>query len=386
MSVDRNIRQKFRPREEFWFASPDVVHALTAKSFVGTTGRGTWDGKQGTGFCPCHHDRNPSLRFAWKDDYSGTAICCQAGCTWEILSGWFRKQGYWLNRVQPKAKPTRGAKKPITVEVSIAFMALSVNETRIYRVIKEWKNPSYDDFVAAGVRRESIPKGVLVLGGLGLIRATLTRGRFGYERNAYGLCDDWQALEPASAKDRKAAVQRAKDVAALLRLGRERRNKPMPPMGRGVPEIDESALPDWPEKASGGVPEIEELGVPARGTGNGTPSLRVGRNLSYESPYGGEVQPPRSKTEDEGERTVEGGGPRQTPPGDHKAVPFIDRAAIGVLRLCFEDGVMLDPDQERVKDERLIPQGLIEAGVDDDGCRWERLTAKGERLLRRGAA
>jgi hypothetical protein len=349
------------------FASPNIVYALTAKPFVAEgVGRGNWNGVQGTGFCPCHHDRSSSLRFAWKDDGSGTMVWCHAGCPKEVLFEWFNKKGYWLDRPQPSAKRTRGAQKPITVEVSVAYLALTANEQRMYQVIKTWRDPSYDDFVKAGIRRTTIPDGILVLACLGLITGTRTLGKLGYERNHYELTDDWKAREPASGKDRKAAIQRAKDEAFEIRHGRERRNKPNPPVYRNTED-----------DLCRGVPKIGELGVPLRGAENATP-LHVGKNLE-------EVLTPCSKTVDEGERTVDRGSAcaraRDAGP-DHKPVPFFDKAAQRALRV-FAAGDYPSPEDERIRDEVLIPLGLIEAGVGEDGLRWERVTEKGERYLKR---
>jgi hypothetical protein len=235
---------------------------------------------------------------------------------------------------------------------------------------------------------------------LGLITGTRTLGKLGYERNHYELTADWKAREPASGKDRKAAIQRAKDEAFEIRHRRERRNKPQPPVYRdaeynraGVEEAvlcNFNGLATYPANRNTeddlcrGVPKIGELGVQLRGAENATP-LHVEQRYQDKAPYGGEVQSPCSKTVDEGERTVERGSAcaraREAEP-DHKPVPFFDKAAQRVLRLC-DNGDWLNAEQERIRDEVLIPLGLIETGIGEDGCRWERVTEKGERYLKR---
>jgi hypothetical protein len=296
--MDDTSRFAKRQGRKYRFADPATVAKLT---------NGWWNGSQGEGHCPCHDDRHPSLRFRWGRN-GGTMLTCHAGCSFEFLAEWFRKQGYWLDPIQPDINPKK-SRKPVTVETSAAFAALSLNERRMFEMIKAGLNPTYNEFEAAGVRREAIPKGIHILGGLGLIEASQTRGRLGYERNVYLMIEDWRSLEPASAKDRKAAVQRARDLAGLIRLGRERHNKTTPFAG-----MSENGRAADSEKSvvRGAANSAEEMdsqfydfsttysgvrgtatGVPARGTENSTTTLRVEEDNHY-PPYGGEALSLRS--------------------------------------------------------------------------------------------
>jgi hypothetical protein len=364
----------------FRFASPEIVHELTKSSFVGTPGFGTWNGKQGTGFCPCHHDKNPSLRFSWKRN-GGTVVKCQAGCSWEILSEWFRKQSYWLDLRLPGEEPVgkKNGKGPVTVENSVRLAAVSLSERRMFSMMGPGLSPSYDDFVKMGIRREAIPKGVRVLAALGLIDGTCTQGRLVYERNTYVLSEDWRKFEPASWKDRKAAIQCAKDLAARVRLGRERRNKQTP---FNQPDNVERGAANSAFHTTEDVERGTATGVPARGTVSSTPYVRVERTVSDRGASLDTVGPRYNA--DEGESQL---GPisararaREGLHIDDGSMPSVIMPGLsmaGIWYLCGKELRPCTPGEESLVHGELIPLGLMDGATyqPTEAGEWVRLKA-----------
>jgi hypothetical protein len=159
MNDKRKYRQNGHQAQGLRFCPPPLAAELT-------NGKGGFN--QWMGHCPCHRDRVPSLSIRWGDN-GNTVVSCKAACSQDDVVAWFRKRGWWLNPILPNAEPKK-ARKPVTVESSVAMMALTLNERRMFDVIRAGGEPSFNDFEAAGVNRRAIPKAIKVLGGLGLIR------------------------------------------------------------------------------------------------------------------------------------------------------------------------------------------------------------------------
>jgi hypothetical protein len=191
------------------FATPEIASGLTGDACprCGLTGFIASVGRNGDTLVYCKScSKTEEGRFA--------------------LLTWFRKQGYTLSRTISDAKPL---KQITAIEDLMAFKALCRAEMRMVQLLRDKGSQSYNEFVAEGIHREAISKGIRVLEALGLIRAErkpYNARSHRYDRNVYHLIEGGGlAFEPTSRKDRKAALQRAKDVASLARNGRVRRNK-----------------------------------------------------------------------------------------------------------------------------------------------------------------
>jgi hypothetical protein len=239
------------------------------------------------GHCPCHDDEHPS--FSAKDgrEPGTTIVACGAGCSQGELLAHFRKLGYRLGPM--KMAPPRRTKRPITVRTSVAFKALTLSERRMYELIAEGENPTYNDFVAEGVHRQAVPRGIRALQALGLVvvrRAPRRKGCLQYEQNEYWpLHDQWLRSEPSgSSKAAKAAaLDTARTAARAARSGGEDISQPAPLDASRHRRKAESAndlhAVTMPEMVGNvGVSEVR-----VRGTDSGTESY-VERSLASLSP------------------------------------------------------------------------------------------------------
>ena len=192
-------------------ADPPMVAKLTNGRQLGKN--------QWMAHCPCHADRKPSLSIRWGRN-GQTLVKCQAGCKQQEVLAWFRRGGFRLDQ-EPPPKAKR-PKRPASLSTSVALKALTLNERRMYEMIKAGENPTYDQFCEAGVRRQSIPGGNRTMEALGLIavkRSPYNVRTERYGRNVYRLGDGWQAFEPgkASPQAKKAALAKAREIARKAR-------------------------------------------------------------------------------------------------------------------------------------------------------------------------
>jgi hypothetical protein len=201
------------------FASPEEIAHLTRGKRLSAN--------QWVGHCPCHDDQNPSLSIR-RGRKMGTVIKCHGGCGQKELLAWFRRQGLRLDHIESAAEPQPKPppRRAVSLTDSVAFAALTLNEQRILKLLMGGDSPTYDQFEQAGVRRRSISRGICAMKALGLIevcRAPYNVRTQRYERNTYRLADRWRALQPirATAKDRKRAIAKAKDVASRARTSGE---------------------------------------------------------------------------------------------------------------------------------------------------------------------
>lgn len=186
-----------------------------------------------TWHCPCHDDDDPSFSADIGREPGTTIVACGAGCSSAELLAYFRKRGYRLGPMKEPLKLKR-VKLPVTVENSVALKACTLSERRMYDLIASGQNPTYNDFMAVGVRRESIPGGIRALQVLGLIgvkRSPRTRGCTQYGQNQYWKEDGWLRLQPSgsSSAAMKSAVNAAKAVA---KAGRKSDQDITPPFDR----------------------------------------------------------------------------------------------------------------------------------------------------------
>jgi hypothetical protein len=213
------------PRAPMPFISPDEAAKLTG-------GRQT-NGNQWYGRCPCCDDQGTNLSIRWGRK-SGTVVKChnrdgdRDGCEQKRVVAWFRNQGFRLDPVLPgmKPKPSRRRHRGLMVENSIAFMALTLSERRMYDLIKNGENPTYNQAEDAGVRRKSISPGIRAMEALGLIeveRKPFNARTHRYDINVYKLAERWVDFQPrVTAPNRRAraraeALRRAKEVADAAR-------------------------------------------------------------------------------------------------------------------------------------------------------------------------
>jgi hypothetical protein len=209
------------PRAPMRFISPDEAAKLTGGRQTG--------GNQWVGRCPCCDDQGMSLSIRWGRK-SGTVVKChnRDGCEQRRLVAWFRHQGFRLDPVLPSVKPkhSRRRHRGLMVEDSFAFRALTLSERRMYDLIKGSQSPTYNAFVAAGVRREAIPQGLRAMEALGLIgveRKPFNARTHRYDMNAYRLAERWVDFQPRQtppkmrARAGSEALARAKAVAQAAR-------------------------------------------------------------------------------------------------------------------------------------------------------------------------
>jgi hypothetical protein len=182
------------------------------------------------GHCPCHDDRTPSFSAKPGREPGTTVVACGAGCSQDDLLAYFRKRGW---RLGPMATP-KGPKGPVKAKVitSVAYGALTRSEVRMYGLIAEGHNPTYNDFVAAGVARKAIPGGIRALQALGLIgvnRRPRRKGCQQYEQNEYWAAERWVIHEPETPSKGalRAAIAIAKERAKAARRGGEDISEPL---------------------------------------------------------------------------------------------------------------------------------------------------------------
>jgi hypothetical protein len=152
--------------------------------------------------CPCHDDRNPSFSAKPGREPGTTVVACGAGCTRAELLTYFRQRGYRLGPMR-MAPPKKTKPKPgLTVATSVAFRVLKPSEQLMYNLIAAGHDPTYNDFVDAGVHRQAIPGGLRAMQALGLIgvrRSTRRKGCQRYEPNHYWTEIEWPWLEPSGS-------------------------------------------------------------------------------------------------------------------------------------------------------------------------------------------
>jgi hypothetical protein len=224
------------------------------------------------GHCPCHPDKKPSFSAKPGREPGTTIVACGAGCSQDELLTHFRKLGYRLGpmRMVPPKRPKQ-VERPASVNTSVAFRALTPSERRMHDIIATGANPTYEDFVAAGISRSALSVGIRALQALGFIgvrRSPRRKGCLQYEQNQYWLEGGWQRWQPqtTSKAAKQAALMVARTAAKAARKGGE----------------DISAPTEKPET---GDVDLRVSEVRVRGSDSGTESyvVRTLASMSQES-------------------------------------------------------------------------------------------------------
>ena len=267
---------------------------------------------------PNHPDKRPSFSASDGREPGRTVIACSCGQRAELLDH-FRKLGYRLGPMPPMRTAPPKVRRPVSVDTSVAFRALTPSERRMHDIIAIGANPTYEDFVAAGISRSAVSVGLRALQALGLIgvrRSPRRRGCKQYEQNGYWLESWWQQREP-SGPSRKAlneALDKARTVARAARKGGEDISEPTSKAVFEPVEKTESGKWGWKdsfvqdqalgEKSRNSDLRVSEVRV--RGSDSGTVTY-VGEE--YSSKVQDSSRPDRFGVEDRG---CSGAG-RETP-------------------------------------------------------------------------
>ncbi len=219
ITKERRPARRLARESRLTFGDPP---SLAARCGGRQCGKNQW-----TAHCPCHDDREASMSIRWGRN-DETIVKCHAGCSQKALLAKFRKLGFRLKR-EPPPKAKR-PKRVASVSTSIASMALTLNERRMFDLLQaeRAKAPdgalrmTYNQFCEASVRRQSIPSGLRAMEALGLIvakRSPFNIRESRYEMNAYRLVDGWQTFDPekSSQEAKKAALDKARKVASNAR-------------------------------------------------------------------------------------------------------------------------------------------------------------------------
>ena len=230
-----------------------------------------------TWHCPCHPDKDPSFSAAPGREPGTTVVACGAGCSQTELLDHFRKLGYRLGPMPPLRTPPPKINRPVSVRTSVAFRALTPSERRMHDIIAIGANPTYEDFVAAGISRSAVSVGLRALQALGLIgvrRSPRKKGCKQYEQNRYWLESGWQQRQPSgpSKKAMNEAVSNARTIARAARKGSEDITPAEPPPARK----------SEPMKSEIGGSDLRVSEVRVRGSDSGT-ELYVGRRSDSRS-------------------------------------------------------------------------------------------------------
>jgi hypothetical protein len=128
-----------------------------------------------------------------------------------------------------RPKPSRRRHRGLTVEDSVAFMALSLSERRMYNLIKGGETRTYNQLEQEGVRRKSISPGIRAMEALGLIeveRKPFNTRTQRYDINVYRLAQGWLDFQPRLTPPKMRARARAEAVARAKAIAEAARRKP----------------------------------------------------------------------------------------------------------------------------------------------------------------
>jgi hypothetical protein len=359
-------------------------------------------GKDWTGLCPLHSETRASF-FVGVGDKTGKVTVNCFGCydcgkdgsgRWKLLQriqdlvdgkGKFTREEMRRRADSPafraigqrKGKPLRRG-----VEFGAASIAFNAANKPIRNLLKALEDintmgggklngrltPTTRVLERHGVRRASIAAAIRGAEALGMLRTkragfnrrTWQRGITTYRLtyipawNAPYPTDEWRAFEPKAkgARAWKETLRVARDILKQLRDGPKSASKvgaENGPKTRPYKNAKVVAL-EPPEPPSG---ERGAEGKAEGGEAKGRPEPRARAS-------------PRTKAKPDLE-IISGSG--------------VLANDIRCLRDLFYCGGWMDPEVQRVRDERLVPLRLMERWLGDDGCWCEKLTPLGERCL-----